>query len=257
MTLIERLARHLESGAIDELTLTSNGNQLAKHAAALADAGIRRINVSLDTLHAERFRAITRWGDIERVKAGIAEAKAAGIHVKINAVALRDVNEHELESLMIWAHGEGHDITFIETMPMGDTGADRSEQYLPLSVVRARLAEAHELTPLPLSTGGPARYFRVEDTGGRVGFITPLTHNFCEGCNRVRLTATGQLFMCLGQEDHADLRAVIRTDNTDPAAALDAALDEAIVRKPKGHDFLIARGGGSVAVPRHMSVTGG
>jgi|TARA_R100000501_G_scaffold14543_2_gene26281 cyclic pyranopterin phosphate synthase len=253
--LAERLSRHLDSGALEELTLTSNGNQLAKHAAGLANAGVRRINVSLDTLDADRFRSITRWGDIERVKEGIAAAQAAGISVKINAVALRHVNEDELESMMLWAHGAGHDLTFIETMPMGDTGEDRANHYLPLSVVRGRLAERYELTPLVYSTGGPARYFQVEETGGRLGFITPLTHNFCEGCNRVRLTATGQLYMCLGQEDRADLRAVVRASEDE--GMLDAALDEAISRKPKGHDFVIERGASSISTPRHMSFTGG
>ncbi len=255
VTLIEKLSRHLDSGALDELTLTTNGNQLAKHAAALANAGVRRVNVSLDTLDADRFRKITRWGDIARVRDGIAAAQAAGLSIKINAVALRGVNEDELESMMCWAHGEGHDLTFIETMPMGDTGSDRADDYLPLSVVRSRLAENYTLIPLVMSTGGPARYFQVEETGGRLGFITPLTHNFCEGCNRVRLTATGQLYMCLGQEDRADLRAVVRAADGDQA--LDAALEEAIARKPKGHDFIIARGERSVATPRHMSVTGG
>ncbi|MGB7405746.1 MAG: GTP 3',8-cyclase MoaA, partial [Pacificimonas sp.] len=245
VTLIERLSRHLDTGALDELTLTSNGNQLAKHADAMARAGVRRINVSLDTLDADRFRAITRWGDIERVKDGIAAAKAAGMAVKINAVALRGVNEHEIDDLLRWAHGDGHDLTLIETMPMGDTGEDRSDNYLPLSVVRSRLSENYTLTPLAMSTGGPARYFQVEETGGRLGFITPLTHNFCEGCNRVRLTATGQLYMCLGQEDRADLRAIVRASPDD--GALDAALDEAISRKPKGHDFVIARGKRSIS----------
>lgn len=255
VTLVEKLSRHLDSGALDELTLTTNGNQLVKHAAALARAGVQRINVSLDTLDPDRFRSITRWGDIERVKEGIAAAQTAGISIKINAVALRGVNEDELESMLRWAHGEGHDLTLIETMPMGQIDGDRADSYLPLSVVRSRIAETHTLTPLAMSTGGPARYFQVEETGGRLGFITPLTHNFCEGCNRVRLTATGQLYLCLGQEDRADLRAVVR--RTEDEEALDTALNEAMTRKPKGHDFVISRGERSVSTPRHMSVTGG
>ncbi|MBV7256914.1 GTP 3',8-cyclase MoaA [Pacificimonas sp. WHA3] len=255
VTLVERLSRHLDSGDLDELTLTSNGNQLTKHAAALANAGVKRINISLDTLDPELFRKLTRWGDLSRVMAGIDAATAVGMHVKLNAVALRGQNEDELETMMTWAHGRGHDMTFIETMPMGDTGEDRADHYLPLSIVRSRIAARYTLTPLAITTGGPARYFQVEETGRRLGFITPLTHNFCESCNRVRLTATGQLFMCLGQEDRSDLKAIIRAtpDDTD----LDAALDEAMTRKPKGHDFLIARGAHSISTPRHMSVTGG
>ncbi|MEM8826363.1 MAG: GTP 3',8-cyclase MoaA [Pseudomonadota bacterium] len=254
-TLIERLGRHLDTGALDELTLTSNGNQLRKHAGALAAAGVRRINISLDSLDADRFRAVTRWGDLARVKDGIEAASDAGLRIKINTVALRHQNEDELESMMLWAHERGHDITYIETMPMGDTGTERADQYLPLSVVRERLAARYTLTPLAVTTGGPARYVQVAETGGRVGFITPLTHNFCEGCNRVRLTATGQLYMCLGQEDRVDLRAVVR--ETDDDDALDMVLDDAMARKPKGHDFVIERGRNRPAVPRHMSVTGG
>ena len=253
--LISRLARHLGTGELDELTLTTNGNQLRKHAATLVRAGVRRINVSLDTLSTERFRSITRWGELNRVLDGLDAAKEAGLKVKINTVALRGQNEDELGEMLRWAHGQGFDITFIETMPMGDTGEDRAERYLPLSVVRTRLSQHLTLTPLALRTGGPARYFRVEETGGQVGFITPLTQNFCEGCNRVRLTATGRLYMCLGQEDSADLRAVVRS--SDDPRALHAALNASIARKPKGHDFVIESGRRSVATPRHMSVTGG
>ncbi|MDE1174395.1 MAG: GTP 3',8-cyclase MoaA [Parvibaculaceae bacterium] len=255
MSLIRHLGRHLDSGALDELTLTTNGTQLARHAAGLAAAGVRRINVSLDTLDPEKFRAITRWGRIEQVLEGITAAKAAGLFVKINTVALRGANEHEIPSMIEWAHGEGHDITLIETMPLGDIDGDRTSQYLPLSQVRASLAEHWRLEESPHRTGGPARYVRVKETGGRLGFITPLTHNFCEACNRVRLTCTGTLFMCLGQEDAADLRAVIRASDDD--AVLDRAIDEAISRKPKGHDFIIDRDHNGPALARHMSQTGG
>jgi cyclic pyranopterin phosphate synthase len=255
MTLFGTLSRHLASGALEELTLTTNGSQLDKHAAALADCGVRRINVSLDTLDPQTFRDITRWGDLDQVKAGIAAAQRAGIAVKINAVALKGVNEHELGDLMVWAHGAGMDLTLIEVMPLGDIGENRLDQYLPLSMVRARLAERFTLTETDYRTGGPARYVRVAETGGRLGFITPLTHNFCESCNRVRLTCTGTLFMCLGQEDAADLRAVLRAAPDE--ATLHAALDAAIARKPKGHDFVIDRRRKRPALARHMSVTGG
>jgi cyclic pyranopterin phosphate synthase len=255
MSLVRGLSRHLVSGALDELTLTTNGTQLARFAGELADTGVRRINVSLDTLDAERFRRITRWGDIGKVLEGIAAAKAAGLHVKINTVALKNDNEEELEALTEWAHGQGFDITFIETMPLGDIEGDRTDQYLPLSLVRARLARRFTLTDLPDQTGGPARYVRAAETGGRIGFITPLTHNFCESCNRVRLTCTGTLYMCLGQEDAADLRAPLRASEGDEL--LQAAIEEAISRKPKGHDFVIDRRSQRPAVSRHMSVTGG
>jgi cyclic pyranopterin phosphate synthase len=255
MSLVRSLGRHLASGALDELTLTTNGTQLSRFASELADAGVKRINVSLDTLNADRFRRITRWGDIDKVLEGISAAKAAGLHVKINTVALKDDNEEELAALMEWAHGQGFDITFIETMPLGDIEGDRTDQYLPLSLVRARLGHRFTLTDLPDQTGGPARYVRVAETGGRIGFITPLTHNFCESCNRVRLTCTGTLYMCLGQEDAADLRAPLRASESDDA--LQAAIDEAIGRKPKGHDFIIDRRSKRPAVSRHMSVTGG
>jgi cyclic pyranopterin phosphate synthase len=259
MTLFRALSRHLETGALDELTVTTNGSQLERYAAELAACGVRRINVSLDTLDAKTFRDITRWGDLAQVKAGIAAAQRAGIAVKINAVALKGVNEHTLADLMVWAHGEGMDLTLIEVMPLGDIAEDRLDQYLPLSTVRARLAERFTLTETDHRTGGPARYVRVAETGGRLGFITPLTHNFCESCNRVRLTCTGTLYMCLGQEDAADLRKVLRAapDDAPDDTRLHAALDEAIRRKPKGHDFVIDRRTRRPAVARHMSVTGG
>jgi cyclic pyranopterin phosphate synthase len=254
VTLVESLSRHLGHG-LDELTLTTNGNQLARHADALAAAGVRRINVSLDTLDPDRFRAITRWGDLARVLDGIAAAKAAGLAIKINMVALRGINDDEFAAMLEWCGGEGHDLTLIETMPMGEIDEDRTDRYLPLSIVRAELARRFTLEPTDYATGGPARYVRVAETGRRLGFITPLTHNFCESCNRVRLTATGMLYMCLGQNDSADLRAAVRRSADD--AALDAAITEAIARKPRGHDFVIGRGQRNVAVPRHMSVTGG
>jgi cyclic pyranopterin phosphate synthase len=253
MWLISSLSRHLGAG-LDELTLTTNGSQLAHYAEALANSGIARINVSLDTLDAARFKAITRWGDFTQVMAGIDAADRAGIRIKINTVALRDVNEDELEALLRWAHGRGFDLTLIETMPMGDTGSDRTAQYLPLSLVRARLEEHFTLQDIPYRSGGPARYVHVAETGGTLGFITPLTHNFCETCNRVRVTCTGTLYMCLGQEDAADLRAPLRASESDHL--LNAAIDAAIAAKPKGHDFVIERGG-TPAVARTMSTTGG
>lgn len=255
MTLIRNLGRHLETGALEELTLTTNGSQLARFADDLASAGIKRINVSLDTLDAANFARITRWGRLAQVLEGIEAATRAGLKVKINTVALKDENEDEIPALIEWAHGQGHDITLIETMPMGDIDGDRTEQYLPLSLVRARLAERWTLDDLPDRTGGPARYLRIRETGGRLGLITPLTHNFCESCNRVRLTCTGTLFMCLGQEDAADLRAAVRASDSDDI--LNAAIDEAIGRKPKGHDFIIDRQHKKPAVARHMSTTGG
>jgi GTP 3',8-cyclase len=254
MTLFSSLSRHLKSGALDELTLTTNGSQLAKYATQLKDCGVERINVSLDTLDADKFRAITRWGDLGQVMAGIDAAQAAGLKIKINAVALKGVNEDELGDLMAWAHSRGTDITIIEVMPLGDVG-DRLDQYLPLSMVRARLAQRFTFEDIDYKTGGPARYVRVNETGGRLGFITPMTHNFCESCNRVRITCTGTLYMCLGQEDAADLRAPLRASESNDA--LYAALDEAITRKPKGHDFVIDRRHKRPALARHMSVTGG
>jgi cyclic pyranopterin phosphate synthase len=255
MQLFQTLSRHLESGVLEELTLTTNGSQLANHATELAGCGVRRINVSVDTLDADKFRQITRIGDLSKVLAGIRAAQAAGIAVKINTVALREANRRELPEMIEWAHGEGFDLTLIETMPLGDIEEDRTDQYLPLSEVRAFLSERWTLEDIPLRTGGPARYVRVAETGGRLGFITPLTHNFCESCNRVRITCTGTLYMCLGQGDDADLRAPLRASESD--AALHAAIDEAIARKPKGHDFVIERRGQAPALARHMSVTGG
>jgi cyclic pyranopterin phosphate synthase len=255
MTLFSSLSRHLKTGALDELTVTTNGSQLPKYARELADCGVKRINVSLDTLDADKFRAITRWGDLEQVLAGIDAAQAAGLKVKINAVALKGVNEDELADLVTWAHGRGMELTIIEVMPLGDIGEDRLGQYLPLSIVRARLAERFGMDEIDYSTGGPARYVRVKETGGRLGFITPMTHNFCESCNRVRITCTGTLYMCLGQEDAADLRGPLRASEGNDL--LYAAIDEAITRKPKGHDFIIDRRRKRPALSRHMSVTGG
>ncbi|HTZ81236.1 MAG TPA: GTP 3',8-cyclase MoaA [Stellaceae bacterium] len=256
MTLVRGLGRHLQTGALEELTLTTNGSQLGRYAEELRDAGVKRINVSLDTLDAEKFTAITRWGRFGQVMEGIAAAKRAGLAVKINTVALRGVNDDEFHRLLEWCAGEGFDLTFIEVMPMGEVGSEtRLDQYLPLSMVRAELQRRWTLDESDFRTGGPARYYRVRETGQRVGMITPLTHNFCESCNRVRLTCTGTLFMCLGQEDAADLRAPLRASESDQP--LEAAIDEAIGRKPKGHDFVIDRRHRRPAVGRHMSVTGG
>ena len=255
MTLVSSLSRHLQSGALGELTLTTNGSQLQKYATELKANGIRRINVSLDTLDAGKFRAITRWGDLGNVLAGIDAAQAAGLQIKINAVALKGVNEDEIPRLLEWAHGRGMDLTVIEVMPLGDVDESRLDQYLPLSIIRARLAERYTLEDIDYRTGGPARYVRVRETGGRLGFITPLTHNFCESCNRVRVTCTGTLFMCLGQNDAADLRGPLRSSESDEP--LYAAIDEAISRKPKGHDFVIDRRHRVPVLPRHMSTTGG
>ena len=253
MWLIKQLSRHLGDG-LDELTLTTNGSQLTRYAAELAECGIKRINVSLDTLDPDKFRAITRWGEFAKVMGGIDAADHAGLKIKINTVALRGVNEDEFQDLVRWAHRRGFDLTLIETMPMGEIGRDRTEQYLPLSIVRTRLADRFTLEDSAYRTGGPARYVQVRETGGRLGFITPLTHNFCESCNRVRVTCTGTLYMCLGQEDSADLRAPLRASESDHL--LNAAIDAAIAAKPKGHDFVIERGG-KPAVARTMSTTGG
>lgn len=253
MSLIESLSRHLGNG-LDELTLTTNGSQLHRFADQLAGLGVKRINVSLDTLDAAKFRFLTRWGDYHQVMRGIDVAARAGLKIKINAVALRDVNEDEIEDLLRWAHGRGFDLTLIETMPLGEIGTDRTGQYLPLSLVRTRLSQHFTLDDIPDRTGGPARYVQVRETGGRLGFITPMTHNFCESCNRVRMTCTGTLYMCLGQEDAADLRTPLRTSNANEQ--LHAAIDEAIARKPKGHDFAIDRDA-TPAVLRYMSATGG
>lgn len=255
MTLFRSLSRHLGTGALKDLALTTNGSQLARFAGELVDCGVKRVNVSLDTLDPEKFRAVTRWGDLSQVLGGIDAAQEAGLKVKINVVALRDINEDEIPSLMRWAHGRGFDMTLIETMPMGDIDGDRTESYLPLSLVRTRLSENYTLEPSSERTGGPARYVRVRETGGTLGFITPLTHNFCESCNRVRLTCTGMLYMCLGQDDSADLMAPLRASSDD--IALEAAIDEAIARKPKGHDFIIDRRHDRPSVARTMSLTGG
>ncbi len=255
MTLVSSLSRHLESGALEELTLTTNASQLARYASELKSHGVERVNVSLDTLDPDKFRAITRWGELDKVLAGIDAAQAAGLQVKINAVALKGVNEDELADMLTWAHGRGMDMTVIEVMPLGDVDKARLDQYLPLSMVRAQLAERFTLEDIDYRTGGPARYLRVKETRGRLGLITPLTHNFCESCNRVRITCTGTLFMCLGQEDAADLRAPLRASEGDDL--LHTAIDEAITRKPKGHDFVIDRRHQRPALSRHMSVTGG
>ena len=256
MTLFNSIGRHIKTGALEELTLTTNGSQLARHADGLFNAGVRRINVSVDTLDAAKFEKITRWGKLPQVLDGIRAAKEAGLKVKINTVALNHINDGEFDHLIEWCGSEGFDLTFIETMPMGDIDGDRTQDYLPLSQVRAQLAQKWSMKDSDHRTGGPARYVTVEETGGRVGFITPLTHNFCESCNRVRLTCTGTLFMCLGQNDAADLRAPLRAHPNDDAPLLDA-IDEAIGRKPKGHDFIIDRRHSGPVVPRHMSVTGG
>ena len=255
MSLFRSLGRHLETGALSELTVTTNGSQLARYADELKSAGVKRINVSLDTLDPDKFRAITRWGEIDKVLAGIDAAQAAGLKVKINAVALKGVNEDEFPALLEWAHGRGMELTLIEVMPLGDVGEGRLDQYIPLSIVRARLGERFTLTDIDYRTGGPARYVNVAETGGRLGFITPLTHNFCESCNRVRVTCTGTLYMCLGQEDAADLRTPLRASEGN--GLLEAAIEEAIARKPKGHDFVIDRRHQRPALSRHMSVTGG
>ncbi len=256
MRLVERLGARIGTpDGLDELTLTTNGTQLARFAAGLKAAGMRRINVSLDTLDPARFTHMTRWGKIGPTLDGIAAAKAAGLAVKINTVAMKGVNEDEFDALIAWCGQEGFDLCLIETMPMGEISEDRTAQYLPLSLVRARLRRRWTLDETDYRTGGPARYATVRETGRRIGFITPMTHNFCESCNRVRLTCTGTLYMCLGQDDQADLRAVLRGGADD--ATLDAAIRAAIARKPKGHDFVIDRRHAAPSVDRHMSLTGG
>ena len=256
MSLVRGLSRHLRSGDLQELTLTTNGSQLSRFAGELAAAGVRRVNVSVDTLDPQKFAAVTRWGRLAQVIDGLVAAKAAGLEVKINAVALKGINEGEFDDLIEWCGREGFDLTLIEVMPMGDIGGEnRIEQYLPLSLVRSRLSRRWTLEDIDHRSGGPARYVRIAETGRRLGFITPLTHNFCESCNRVRLTCTGTLFMCLGQDDAADLRAPLRASADDDA--LVAAIAGAIARKPKGHDFIIDRRHQAPAVARHMSLTGG
>lgn len=255
MSLIKALGRHLKTGALDELTLTTNGTRLENFADELADAGVKRINVSLDTLDSDKFRTITRWGDLSKVLAGLAAAQNAGLKIKINTVAMRNVNDGEFNRLIEWCGERGFDLTFIETMPMGDIDGDRTQQYMPLSLVRSELDQHWTLRDTDFQTGGPARYTECAETGQRIGFITPMTHNFCESCNRVRLTCTGTLFMCLGQDDAADLRTPLRQSEGNDH--LISAIHEAIGRKPKGHDFIIDRRQNRPAVQRHMSVTGG
>ena len=256
MDLIASLSRHLISGKLEELTLTTNGSQLSKYAQQLADYGVKRLNVSIDTLDREKFKKITRWGDLDRVLAGLNAAKSAGLNIKINTVALNGTNNDELKDMLTWAGDNGYDMTIIEVMPMGDIGSEtRIDQYLPLTAVRNDLSKHFTLEDIDYRTGGPARYTRIKETGGRLGFITPLTHNFCESCNRVRVTCTGTLYMCLGQDDDADLKTPLRESEGDEAII--TAIREAILRKPKGHDFIIDRNTAVEPVTRHMSVTGG
>ena len=255
MTLFRSLSRHIGAGALDELTVTTNGSQLARYAQELRDCGVERVNVSLDSLNPERFRKLTRWGDFAQVMKGIDAADAAGLKIKINAVALKGVNDEEAPEMIAWAHGRGFDLTFIEVMPLGDVAEARFDQYLPLTELRAQLSRRYTLAPSTHASGGPARYFDIAETGGRLGFITPLTHNFCESCNRVRVTCTGTLYMCLGQDDAADLREPLRRSESD--SPLETAIRAAIARKPKGHDFLIERTESHASTRRHMSVTGG
>ncbi len=254
MSLFRSLGSRIGNG-LDELTVTTNGTQLAKHAEGLYAAGVRRVNVSLDTLDPARFTAMTRWGKIEATLDGIFAAKAAGLAVKINAVAMKGVNEDEFDSMLAWCGEHGFDLCLIETMPLGDITGDRTDQYLPLSIVRGKMRKTWTLQDTDYKTGGPARYFTVKETGRRIGFITPMTHNFCESCNRVRLTCTGTLFMCLGQEDSAEFRDLLRAGVSDDD--LDDAIRAAIARKPKGHDFVIDRRDERPALTRHMSMTGG
>ena len=257
MTFFNQMSRHLEAGTLKELTLTTNGSQLQKYAGDLYAAGVRRINVSLDTLDDEKFAKVTRWGRLSQVLNGIDAAQKAGLRVKINAVALKGFNEDELNTIVDWCAERDMDLTFIEVMPMGDLGnEDRLDQYWSLKDLRGRLAERFTLSDLAERSGGPARYVRLEETQQKIGFITPLTHNFCESCNRVRLTCTGELYMCLGQEDMADLRAPLRAD-PDSNAPLEAAIRAAIERKPKGHDFDYSRQKADGQMTRHMSHTGG
>ena len=256
MSLIKALGKRLDSGDLEELTLTTNGTQLHKYSKDLFDYGVRRVNVSIDTLDPEKFTEITRWGKLENVLRGIEAADNAGLKLKLNVVALRGTNDEELPDIVKWASDKGYDITIIEVMPMGDIGSEnRINQYLPLSMVRSNLSKYFTLRDIDYKTGGPARYVEIMETGTKIGFITPLTHNFCESCNRVRLTCTGTLYMCLGQEDAADLKIPLR--NSEGDGALTSAIQEAISRKPKGHDFIIDRRQKSSPVPRHMSVTGG
>lgn len=255
MSLMHNLGRHLKTGDLDELTLTTNGSQLARFAGDLAKSGVRRINVSMDTLDPDKFHKITRWGKLDKVMDGLKAASDAGLEIKINTVAVNGFNDMELDEMLGWCGDQGYDLTLIETMPLGEISDARADQYLPLSTVRERLSKNWNLTDIPNKTGGPARYVEVGETGRKLGFITPMTHNFCETCNRVRLTCTGTLYMCLGQDDAADLRAPLRASEADEL--LESAIDEAIGRKPKGHDFIIDRDSNAPATSRHMSVTGG
>ncbi|MGY9062974.1 MAG: GTP 3',8-cyclase MoaA [Rhodospirillales bacterium] len=255
MSFMHAMRRHLDSGALEDLTLTTNGSQLSRFAHELVDCGVKRINVSLDTLDPEKFKQVTRWGDLNKVLAGLKAATNAGLHVKINTVALKNFNDIEIDDMLKWCGDQGYDLTLIETMPMGEIAGDRNDQYLPLSQVRQDLGERWTLTEIDYRTGGPARYVRVEETDAKLGMITPMTHNFCESCNRVRLTCTGTFYMCLGQDDAADLRAPLRASESDEL--LENAIDEAIGRKPKGHDFIIDRDTKTPSQSRHMSVTGG
>jgi cyclic pyranopterin phosphate synthase len=255
MSFMHAMRRHLDSGALEDLTLTTNGSQLSRFAHELVDCGVKRINVSLDTLDPKKFKQVTRWGDLNKVLAGLKAATNAGLHVKINTVALKNFNDIEIDDMLKWCGDQGYDLTLIETMPMGEIAGDRNDQYLPLSQVRQDLGERWTLTEIDYRTGGPARYVRVEETDAKLGMITPMTHNFCESCNRVRLTCTGTLYMCLGQDDAADLRAPLRASESDEL--LENAIDEAIGRKPKGHDFIIDRDTKTPSQSRHMSVTGG
>ena len=255
MSFMHAMRRHLDSGALEDLTLTTNGSQLSRFAHELVDCGVKRINVSLDTLDPEKFKQVTRWGNLNKVLAGLKAATNAGLQVKINTVALKNFNDIEIDDILKWCGDQGYDLTLIETMPMGEIAGDRNDQYLPLSQVRQDLGERWTLTEIDYRTGGPARYVRVEETDAKLGMITPMTHNFCESCNRVRLTCTGTLYMCLGQDDAADLRAPLRASESD--VLLENAIDEAIGRKPKGHDFIIDRDTKTPSQSRHMSVTGG
>ncbi len=255
MALIRSMGRHLKSGTLKELTFTTNGSQLEKCADELAANGIKRLNVSIDTLDGDKFSEITCGGNLEQIKAGLETATNAGLGIKINTVVIKDFNEDQFSNLVGWCGDKGYDITFIETMPLGDIGGDRAEQYLPVSDVRKLLEKDWTLTDCDYNTGGPSRYTEVSETGQRIGFISPLSHNFCATCNRVRVTCTGKLFMCLGQDEDADLREPLRASPNDEL--LNAAIDEAIGRKPKSHDFIIEPGNGSPALARHMSMTGG
>ncbi|VAW23420.1 Cyclic pyranopterin phosphate synthase (MoaA) [hydrothermal vent metagenome] len=252
MQLVERISKYLSDGSLNELTLTTNGSQLKRYAKQLVDNGIKRINVSLDTKDSEKFTRITRRGKLEQVLEGIDAADAAGLKIKLNMVAMRDFNEHEITPMITWAHSRGFDLTLIEEMPLGQVSGDRSKRFLSLREVRDNLAKDFDLEKIDHQSGGPARYVRLGETGGRVGFITPMTHNFCESCNRVRLTCTGRLYLCLGRENQMDLRQPLRERGKD---GLNELLTKAMSIKPKGHDFDYSRIDGSLK--RHMSVTGG